>query len=203
MNQSTTERIGIFGGRFDPIHIGHLLLAQAALEELQLTRIVFLPSGGHAHYKEEDRNVASGPDRLEMARLAVETNPFFEACDYEVKQKQFCYTIDTLRRFRGRYPPGTEIFFLVGGDWKDKIPTWKDGDLLTREFNVALFSRPGFRHETHLCHDPQGERILYVDMPLIDISSSMIRERVKTGKSILYRVPEPVRLYIEEKGLYR
>lgn len=203
MNQPITDRIGIFGGRFDPIHIGHLLLAQTALEELNLSRIIFLPSGGHAHYKEEDRNVASGPDRLEMARLAVASNPRFEACDYEINQSQFCYTIDTLRWFQQQFPPGTEIFFLVGGDWKDKIPTWKDGDLLMREFTIAFFSRPGFQHETHLQYDPQGKRILYVDMPLIDISSSMIRERVKTGKSIQYRVPDPVRWYIETKGLYQ
>ena len=202
MNQLNPQRIGLYGGGFDPIHIAHLILAETAVETLQLDRLIFMPSGGTVHYK-KDSNIACGADRVEMARLATASNPKFEVASYEIDQQQFCFTLDTMRYLRSNHPQGTEIILLVGGDWKDKLSIWKGGDRLVREFTVALFSRPGFEHDTQLWFPSTGEKILHVAMPLIDISSSAIRERIRNGLSIRYWVPDPVFHYIEEHRLYR
>jgi nicotinate-nucleotide adenylyltransferase len=196
------KRIGFYGGGFDPIHIAHLILAQTAVETLGLDQVLFMPSGGVAHYK-KDSNIASGADRLEMARSATASNPRFAVSAYEIEQKQFCYTLDTLRHLRSLHPPETEIILLIGGDWKSKLSTWKGGDTLAQEFTVALFSRPGFQYETRLHYPADGDKILFVDMPLMDIASSKIRERIRKGLSVEYLVPEAVRNYIEAHGLYR
>ncbi len=194
------QRIGLYGGAFDPIHFGHLILLQTALEQLEMDKIILMPSGGISHYKTESP-FASGKDRLEMGRLACLSNPKFEVSSYEVDQGKFVYTIDTLHYLQHQVSEEANIILLVGGDWKDKIPTWKEGDRLLREFTVAVFSRPGFEHQTDL--NPKTEdNFLYVDMPLIEISSSMIRERVRNNLSIEYFLPSAVKWYIEEHKLY-
>ncbi|MBN2326656.1 MAG: nicotinate (nicotinamide) nucleotide adenylyltransferase [Candidatus Omnitrophica bacterium] len=194
------KRIGFYGGRFNPIHYAHLILAQCALEELRLDQVLFMPSGGRACYKSED-DVAPGPDRLEMVRLAIASNPRFEASSYEIDQPRFCFTIDTLRRLRDDRFSGDELILLVGGDWSHKIPTWKEGAQLLDEFQTAVFPRPGAGGGAS---PALHEKTMHsVAMPLIDISSSMIRDRVRNGLSIEYLTPPPVRRYIENKGLYR
>jgi len=195
------KRIGFYGGRFNPIHYAHLILAQTALEELSLDRVLFIPSGGRACYKTED-DIAPGGDRLEMVRLAIASNPRFETSSYEVDRTDFSYTIDTLRHFRTNVLSGTEIVLLAGGDWLNKIPSWKEGGLLLQEFSVAIFSRPGGDREADLDIVQRSKDVRYVDMPLIDISSSLIRERVRKGLPIQYLTPEAVCRYIKERGLY-
>lgn len=196
------KRIGFYGGRFNPIHYAHLNLAQTALEVLQLDRVIFMPSGGQACYKTED-DVVPGIRRLDMVRLAIASNPCFEASSYEVDRKEFCYTIDTLRQLRDRQLVGNEIYLLVGGDWLNKITHWKEGDKLLQEFNVAVFSRPGEENTPRTGTITQAKNIQYIPMPLIDISSSLIRERVGKGLPIQYLTPEPVCRYIEERELYK
>ena len=115
--------------------------------------------------------------------------------------RTFCYTIETLRYFRSLFPAGTEIFLLAGQDWKDKIQTWKEGDAILREFKVALFSRPLESGSLKPAISRMRKMIL-VNMPLIEISSTEIRQRVRENESIQYRVPEPVRQYILEHKLY-
>ncbi len=196
------QRIGFYGGGFDPIHIGHLILAQTAIESLDLNRVILMPTGGSPYYKEQEKR-ASGSDRLAMARLAAASHPKIEVSSYEVDSERFCYTIDTLRHLKSESPPGSEIILLVGGDWKDKLPYWKDGDRIVEEFTTAIFSRPGFLRElSPEKSEEESGRILYLSMPLIDISSSTIRERVKKGLSIQFFVPDPVREYIERHGCY-
>lgn len=201
MNSSENpQRIGIYGGAFDPIHLGHLVLAETGLSVLKLDKVVFVPSGGNAGYKPE-RNVADGKDRWEMVFRSIAEHPQFEVSSHEIDQQAFTYTIYTLRHFREINPPGTEIFLMIGGDWKDKLSTWKEGDKLVREFNIALFSRPGYEHPTDL--KPKNEQnIYYVNMPLVDLSSSDIRERIKNGEPIKGMVPEQARQYILENRLY-
>lgn len=201
MKQNPPQKIAIYGGSFDPVHLGHLILAQTALEDLGLDRVILVPSGGQAYYKTES-NHASGPDRVEMIRLATGGSPQIEVSSFEVDQGRFCYTIETLRHYRDLLPPGSEITLLVGGDWKDRILTWKEGETILHEFQVAVFSRPGFEHETQMQPD-EGENMIYLHMPLIDISSTDIRTRIRAGRSIQYRVPEAVENYIEKKELYR
>jgi nicotinate-nucleotide adenylyltransferase len=204
MNVTNTKkmRIGLYGGGFDPIHFGHLILMQTAIETLDLEKVIVMPSGGVAHYK-VDPTFTPGSARYDMACLATESNPRLEVDSFEVDQGRFVYTINTLRHLQGKYSGIAEIILLVGGDWKDKIPTWKNGEQLIKEFPIAVFSRPGFEHTTDLTLPSSGEQIVYVNMPLIDISSSMIRERVRASLSIEYYAPEPVRRYIEGKHLYR
>lgn len=196
------KRIGFYGGRFNPIHYAHLVLAQTALEELGLDRVLFIPSGGRACYKTED-DVAPGADRLEMVRLAIASNPRFEVSSFEINRKEFSYTIDTLRHFRDGLLSGSEIVLLAGGDWLNKIPSWKDGNLLLQEFSVAIFSRPGDNREANLNIIQQSKDVRYVDMPLIDISSSLIRERIRKNLPIQYLTPDTVCRFIDERGLYR
>lgn len=194
------QQIGFYGGGFDPVHTAHLILAETALESIPLDKIIFMPSGGVAHYKDES-NVASGADRLEMLRLAIGEHDRLVISSYEIDQQRFCYTINTMRYLRDEVYYDAEIFLLAGGDWIDKIPTWKEGEQLMREFPIAIFSRPGFQHKEGV--EKNGEReIHYIDMPLMEISSSNLRERRRKGQSIRYRVPEAVYNYIESKGLY-
>ena len=194
-------RIGVYGGGFDPVHLGHLILAEHALQELPLDRVLFVPSGGKAYYK--DGCPASGPDRLEMLRLALQGQPQFEICGYEVEQQQFCYTIDTLRHLRALYPDDSEIILLAGGDWIEKIPGWKEGERLMQEFSIAFFPRPGFEKLNPQCAPNPSAKIYILHMPLVDISSTQIRDRLRQGQPIDDLVPASVKHYIETHGLYR
>lgn len=198
----TVKRIGFYGGRFNPIHYAHLILAQTALEQLSLDRVLFMPSGGQACYKTED-DVAPASDRLEMIRLAISSNSQFAVSSYEIDQKGFCYTIDTLRYHRQSELSGSEIVLLVGGDWLSKMLKWKEGDKLLQEFSVGIFSRPGDEPVSDSDAIAQGKDVRYFPMPLIDISSSLIRERVRNGLSIQYLAPEPVCRYIAARELYK
>ncbi len=200
MNEIKTERIGVYGGGFDPVHPAHLILAQTALEKLNLNRVIFMPSGGIAHYKDES-NVASGTQRLEMLKLATHSDEQIEVSDFEISQNKFCYTIDTLRYLRQEYPQA-EIILLVGSDWKDKIPTWKDGKQLLREFPVAIFARPGYNFKNESTCENHSDSVYYIEMPLIQISSSDLRERRRNRRSIRYLVPESVYHYIIKHDLY-
>lgn len=199
MNKST-QRVGVYGGGFDPVHNAHLLLAKTALSVLELDRVLFVPSTGQAHYKKVS-NVVSGEHRLAMLNLALADEPALEASDIEIKQKSFCYTIDTLRTLRSENPEA-DLILLIGGDWKQKLHSWKEGAKIPREFAVALFSRPGFDVETKLTPDDPKERIYTVKMPLMDISSSAIRERLGEGKTIDEMVPSAVAEYIQYHHLY-
>lgn len=194
-------RIGLYGGGFDPIHVAHLILAQTAIESLDLDSVIFMPSGGQAHYKDAS-NIASGVDRVEMARLATASNPRMEVSSFEAERDHFTCTIDTLRHLRNQYPQETEIFLLVGGDWKDNMSSWKDGDALMREFNVVVFPRPGFDRNDR-DQDSSQPLIQYIEMPQIELSSTTIRNRIKQGLPIDYMVPGNVKDYIAKQRLYK
>ncbi len=200
MNKSC-KRVGVYGGGFDPVHNAHLCLAKTALEALSLDGVMFVPSAGQAHYKKET-NIASSHHRLAMLNLAIEDEPTFQASDIEIKQESFCYTIDTLRALRTQHP-NTDFILLIGGDWKQKLYTWKEGEKIPREFAVALFSRPGADVETNLEPDKLEERIYTVNMPLMDISSSDIRQRIQDGRTIEDMAPNSVIHYIHAHQLYR
>lgn len=197
----TRQRVGVYGGGFDPVHNAHVLLAQTALKALSLDRVLFVPSAGQAHYKKVS-NLASGEHRLAMLNLALENEPALQASDIEIKQEAFCYTIDTLRTLRNENPE-TDLILLIGGDWKEKLYTWKEGEKIPQEFSVALFSRPGADVETNLAPADPSERIYTVKMPLMDISSSNIRERLREGQPITGMVPDAVCEYIQTNQLYR
>ena len=204
--QNKCSRIGIFGGTFDPIHIGHLIVAEDIRERFVLDRVLFIPSGNPPH--KANYNVTPAVHRYSMVFLAVESNPFFEVSRIEMEREGYIYTVDTLAHLKELYGNKTEMFFIIGADIVWDLPKWKEPDKLFRmcEFIAAL--RPGCGRERLLMEidrlrSQHQAKIIAADAPLIGISSTEIRERVKNGKSIKYFVPKGVEEYIFENGLYR
>ena len=181
---------GILGGSFDPIHHGHLILARAALEELGLDRILFIPANRSPH--KTDTKPATAQDRFAMLQLAIEGEPGFEASDLELHRPPPSYTVETLRELRSRHPDD-EFTLLIGADNVAKFDTWREPDEIRRLARLAVLDRAN--HETpHAC--PLVRR-------LVDISSTDIRARVAAGRSIRYLTPDSVCDYIASEGLYR
>ncbi len=198
--------IGVLGGSFDPIHAGHLVLGEGVREGVGLDKVIFLPANIPPHKSAVGR-MASPEDRLNMVRLAVGDNPFFEASDLEIARSGTSYTIDTVRGLKRQYYGG--IYLIVGGDSVGELKTWKDARELMRECKLAVGRRPGFElpsaEELERELGVHGEELLsnVVDIPQVGVSSTDIRRRVREGKSVKYLVPDRVRAYIEERGLYR
>lgn len=195
---SSARSIGIFGGTFDPVHTAHLLLAESAREELALDALIFMPANIPPH-KVNGRTITPAHCRLEMLRIAIESNPCFSLSTYEIDCKGVSYTVDTLRWLRAEHP-AAELTLLIGGDAARDFGTWREPSEIARLARLAVLERPGI---------PLPEEVLpgigyrRVDAPLIEISSTEIRERVAAGRSIRYRTPEPVIDYINQHGLYR
>lgn len=202
MAAESLKRIGVYGGGFDPVHVGHMHLASTALRVLSLDQVLFVPSAGQAHYKDIS-NIASADHRVTMLKLAIGEEPRFSVCTREVDHGKFCYTIDTLRALRETFPEGSELILLVGGDWKDRFHMWHEGDKLVREFTVALFTRPGSDHPTKLEYEPGEERILYVQMPPVEAASSKIRAGIAAGDDVSDKLHPSVWDYIQHHGLYK
>lgn len=183
-------RTGIFGGSFDPVHHGHLILARAACEELGLDRVIFIPANLSPH-KTESRP-ATAQDRLAMLQRAIEGEPGFEASDVELLRPPPSYTVETLRELKARHP-GDELVLLIGADNVAKFDTWREPEEIRQHARIAVLDRAN--HTPH--HDwPVVRR-------LVDISSTDIRERAARGRSIRYLTPDSVCDYIARHGLYR
>ena len=192
------ERIGVFGGTFDPVHTGHLLLAETALVQAGLSRVIFMPT--HIQPFKQDAETSSDDDRLRMLGLAVSDNPHFGVTSIETDKGGVSYTIDSLRTLRGEYG-GARICFIIGTDMFLMIDKWKEAEALVSEFDFAVGVRPGYRHDEAMekageLKDAYGTRIDFVDNPPIDLSSTEIRQRIKDGETIRYRVPECVRRFL-------
>jgi len=200
------ERIGVFGGSFDPIHTGHLLLADQAADAGNLSRVVFMPAwvspfkvGG---------GTSCAPDRYNMVKAAVAEDPRFEVSDLEIKREGVSYTIHTLRELGSLWGPEKRICLIMGADAFLSIEKWVESEALLRDYDYIIASRPGsdlVRLKEHCLrmHDLYGTDITQLAMPQLDISSTEIRQRVRDGKSIRYQVTEPVRAYIYENNLYQ
>lgn len=194
---SATRRIGIFGGTFNPIHIGHLVLAQTALETLRLEQVVFVPTGKPPH-KRGQTALAPAEDRFQMVQLAVADNRRFNASRHEVDSNGPCYTIHTLEAMERELGPNAELYLLVGGDWAGQVHLWHRGEEILQRYHIAAVPR-GNQHLEANGDSP----LLTISMPAIDISSSMVRQLVQEGRDIRYLVPKPVADYIAKHGLYR
>ncbi len=196
MNPTTIKRIGILGGTFDPIHEGHLALARAAVKQLALERLIFVPAFRHPLPQKETGTMASPEARLEMVRLAIMEEPKFEVSDCEIKRKGPSYTVDTLRTFRTQYPKPNELFFITGGDWGKALDQWKDIDTIFSLAHFVVAKRPGFDTERL----PKGVQLL--DFVPLDISSTKIRTRFKKGALVASLVPNEVLNYVHKQQLY-
>lgn len=198
-------RVGIMGGTFDPIHYGHLVTAEGARCKFNLDQVLFLPSGRPPHKKEE--RVTTTEHRYMMTVLATLTNPYFEVSRIDIDREGISYTIDTLRILREQYGPKTELFFITGADAIFEIVGWKDSDEYLEIAHFIAASRPGFSLDelpeaTQKWVGKHTERFHMLQIPAMAISSTEIRDRVHSGDSIRYLVPEQVDHYIRRNHLY-
>lgn len=187
-------RIGIFGGTFDPIHRGHLIVARAAADQLRLDRVHFIPARVQP-FKAEYQG-ASARDRAAMVRLAIADEPRFVLDERELQRDGPSYTIDTLRAVRTERP-GDELFLLVGADTARDLPLWREAAAVARLARVAVLTRPGFALPEH----PLIGEIVAV--PSVDVSATLVRATARRGGSIRDLVPPAVAEYIAARGLYR
>lgn len=201
------KRVGIMGGSFDPVHAGHLVIAQDAAERLGLSEVVFIPAAVPPH-KQELRRVDAG-HRLNMLRLATESNPRFSVSDIELRRGGVSYTVDTLRAMRDIHPDAV-LFLIVGSDTLVDFHTWHGTEEILELCEVATLLRPGedaleaIAEKIQLPAE-QSKRLLrnVIDAHRIGVSSSEIRMRLAEGSGIRYLVPLEVENYIYENGLYQ
>ncbi len=202
--------IGLFGGTFDPPHIGHLILVEYACSEFNLETVFFIPnyispfksmlSQTNTPDLKEVHPLANAETRCEMVELAIVGNKKFKGEYSEVERKEVSYSIDTIRMISKKYSTDN-LFLIMGADAFQDFPLWKEPDEIVKLATIAVAHRPGIK--INLTTHPFGEYARIFTMPLIDLSSSDIRERISQGKSIQYLVPWTVQTFIEAKGLYR
>jgi nicotinate-nucleotide adenylyltransferase len=201
----TKKRIGVLGGTFDPIHLGHLLLGEYIRQQYHLEKIVFIPTGESPH--KDKQHTTDKCDRYKMVELAIKDNADFLLSGIEVFSEEKSYTIQTIKKLKEIYKEDYEIFFIVGADALLEIESWKDFQELLQACNFIVAERLG-AHDEKLMDKVEdlikyyGARIHIADMPRIAISSSMVRQSVKENKSIKYLVLDEVERYIYEKKLY-
>jgi nicotinate-nucleotide adenylyltransferase len=192
-------RIGILGGTFDPIHGGHLLIAEGVREKFALDEVLFIPAARPPHKLKDE--VTGAVHRHKMALLATQDNSHFSVSDLEMNRPGKSYTIETVRELQEKYE-GAEIYFIVGLDSALEIFTWKDPEKLLGLCRFISVQRP-FSRELEKLDKKYRERIEVVKVPTLPISSTEIRERVREGRSIKYLVPDSVEKYIYKNRLYK
>ena len=202
----TKSKIGVLGGTFDPIHLGHLIVAEDIRQKLGLREVLFIPAGQPWLKLKEEKPISAAEHRLAMVRLAVASNPYFKVSTLEIDRPGFSYSIDTVLELKAKLGAGAEIYFIVGPDALAELPRWKDPGRLVEICQVVGIGRPGHAQtDLHILESSipgVSQRIMLVDVPQIDISSPEIRKRVAQGLSIRYLVPEAVEKYIAEHKLY-
>ncbi|MFA6133780.1 MAG: nicotinate-nucleotide adenylyltransferase [Phycisphaerae bacterium] len=200
----------LLGGTFDPVHHGHLIIARSIAEQCNFEKVLLIPAASPPH-KAPAR--ASAEHRLAMLRLAIEGESLFDICDIELTRQGPSYTLDTLTVLRKRYVDQIGLHWVIGADMLEGLPRWRRASEVVRLARITVALRPPWQDRLEEIfagvEKELGEAVVSglrqstVRTPLIDISSTTIRQRVGEGKSIRYLVPEPVRQYIERHGLYR
>ena len=197
-------RLGILGGTFDPIHVGHLALAEAALHKLSLDAVLFIPTGTPVFKK--DIFVTPADIRLEMVRRSVCSNASFDVSSIEIDRGGDTYTVDTLRDLREHYPTNVSLHFIVGADSAAELWKWKDACQIARFATIAVAERPGSRFGEEECQRDLAAAPFvfeFVEAPSIDVASRVIRDMAAAGKSIRYLLPPEAYAMVNERGLYR
>lgn len=202
---SRQSRIGVMGGSFDPIHVAHLIMAETVREALALDMVLFLPAG--AQPLKQGKEATPADRRVEMIRLAIEGNPGFGLSRVDVDRVGLSYTADSMAQLRQEWggPEQTRMWFIIGSDSLLSFPRWHEPGRILAQTRVAVVRRPTFTAEMDALEEQVPGitgAIDWVDAPLLEISATDIRNRVREGRSIKYRVTEPVRQYIEQHGLY-
>ena len=198
-------RVGILGGTFDPVHVGHLIIAEEALSRLALDQLLFIPAG--QPWLKADQPLSEAEHRLKMVELAIASNPRLGVSRIEVDRAGPTYTIDTLEQLKRDLGEDAQLYFILGLDALEQFHRWEQPERIIELCELAIASRPGYQNsrilDEQLGRFPKlGSKINFVAAPVMDISGSSIRLRASEGRSIKYRVPEAVERYIRQHSLY-
>lgn len=201
-----TLRLGVMGGTFDPIHFGHLVTAEEALVQFNLDRVLFMPTGRPV--RKTHKHISSTEDRYLMTVLATASNPDFEVSRIEIERPGQTYTVDTMEALRGQYGARADLYFITGADAVREILTWKNAERFAGLCTFIAATRPGYEPDMSAGQPEAGAegpwpKVEYMEVPALAISSSDIRERVRTRRPVGYLLPESVAAYISKNGLYR
>ena len=196
--------IGVLGGTFDPIHMGHLIVAEETKVRLNLAEILFVPAG--LPWLRVNSPISAAEHRVQMVRLAIGDKPYFKLSTIEVKRAGPSYTVDTIAELKGRLGVRDELFFILGWDSLAELPEWREPSRLIKMCHLVAVPRVGYSlpdlNGLEAAIPGLAQRVILLDTPEIDISASVIRQRVAQGLPIDHLVPEPVDRYIREQGLY-
>ena len=194
--------IGVLGGTFDPIHIGHLVVAEEARIKLGFSEVLFVPAG--QPWRKLDRNITPAVHRVEMVRRAIADNPHFKLCTLEVERAGPSYTVDTLTMLKKQLGSEASLFFILGRDTLSGLPLWKEPEKVVQLCRLVVAPRLGSKDLKHLEKAIPGllDKVIQLDMPVIGISSSGIRQRIAQGLSIRYLMPAEVEKYVTGHKIY-
>ncbi len=203
--KESTIKYGIMGGTFDPIHIGHLVLAEEVRNKLNLDKIIFIPSGNPPH--KDSKNVTEPIHRYEMTLLATISNPNFEISSVEIDRTGKTYTVDTIKELRQKCKTNAEFYFITGADSILDLPNWKNVNELLHLCKFVAATRPGFKlkkmeEKIKELEELHNKNIYTIIVTALQISSTDIRNRIRDGHSVKYLLPESVEDYIYKNKLY-
>lgn len=193
--------IGIFGGSFNPIHIGHLIIANSFVSETNLDLCFFVPNFT-SPFKSDNKDVADGPHRIKMIALAIKGNPKFKIETYEIDQGGISYSFETVLFFQNKFPQSS-LYFLIGSDQAKKFTQWKNWQTILKYSKLVVARRSFEKVEYNFVPSEFQNRIILLNNPIIEISATQIRELIRNRKSIDYLVPNTVKKYILENKLYQ
>lgn len=196
------KRYGIMGGTFNPIHLAHLYIAYEAKEQLNLDKVIFIPTGNPPHKK--DNKIIHSNFRYEMVKKAIEDYENFTISDYEIKKEGYSYTYETLKHFK---EDGVELFFIAGGDSLDYVDKWRNPQEVLKNCTFVVFNRGNFdkdalREKKIYLEGKYNANIVLLHIINMDVSSSIIRDRIKEGKRVDFFLPSKVLHYIQNNSLY-
>ena len=197
-------RVGVLGGTFDPVHLGHLAIAEEVRIKLDLDRVIFIPAGQPR--LRADEYLTPAIDRLRMVELAIGDNPRFQVCDIEIQRSGPTFTVDTLVELGQRLDPDTSLYFIVGADILGQFHRWKDPEKVLEACHLVVVSRAGHQDddwpEWFQGADSAKDKVTQLEIPMVDISGTEIRRRASLGESVRHLVPDLVAEYIQDRKLY-
>ncbi len=197
-------KIGVLGGTFDPIHNGHITVAEETRARLDLAEVLFVPAG--QPLLKEHSPILAAEHRVQMIRLAIAEQPYFKLSTMEIERAGFSYTVDTITELQAQLGAGDELFFILGWDSLAQLPKWKEPSRLIKVCRLVAVPRPGYSlpdlNSLEAAIPGLSQRLILLDKPEVDISAFAIRNRVAQGLSIGHLVPEPVDEYIRQHKLY-